>query len=62
MVKKEKGREEKGELYVTVKVSGEPLKRVMTIRGNREKKSGRITPVAELVREAIDFWFEKGKL
>ena len=62
MVKKEKGKEEEGEYYVTVKISGEPLKRVITVRSNREKKMGRITPVAELVREAIDFWFEKGEL
>ena len=54
----EKREEEKGQYTVNVTIGGETLKQVMTIRGNREKETGRITPVAELVREAIGYWYE----
>ena len=59
-----KGEEEKGEGQYTVNVGigGETLKQVIAIRGNREKETGRITPVAELVREAIGYWYKKGGL
>lgn len=63
MVKKEKkGEEEQGgkPFELSVKISGEPLKQLMTERGKREKKTGRMTSISELVREAIDFWYEKG--
>ena len=58
----EKGEEEKGkgEYTVNVTIGGGTLKQVMAIRGNREKETGRITPVAELVREAIGYWYERG--
>ena len=45
---------------VTVKISGEALKQVMSIRGNREKKTGKITPIVEIVREAIGVLHEAG--
>ena len=55
------GEEEKGEGQYTVNVGigGEALKQVMAIRGHREKVTGKITPVAELVREAIGYWYER---
>lgn len=45
-------------LEITVKISGDTLQQVMTIKDNREKTTGRITPVAELVREAIRYWYK----
>ena len=59
---REKGKRDKGEgetFDVTVKVSGDTLQQVMTVRGDREKVTGRITPIAELVREAIRFWYKR---
>ena len=56
--KKGKGQEEKT-FELSVKISGEPLKQLMTERGKREKKTGRMTSISELVREAIDFWYKK---
>lgn len=44
---------------LTVKISGDTLQQVMTVRGDREKVTGRITPIAELVREAIRFWYKR---
>ena len=41
---------------VTVKISGNTLEEVMAIRRKREKATGRIISIAELVREAIDCW------
>ena len=56
-----KGKDEKGEgqHIVNVGIGGEALKQVMAIRRYREKETGRITPVAELVREAVGYWYEK---
>ena len=51
------GQEEKP-FELSVKISGEPLKQLMTERGKREKKTGRMTSISELVREAIDFWYD----
>lgn len=44
---------------VTVKISGNALKQIMAARGEREKHTGRITSIAELVREAIEFWYDR---
>lgn len=57
----EKSEEGKGERGYTINVTigGETLKQIMTERGKREKQTGRITPVAELVREAVGYWYEK---
>ena len=44
---------------VTVKITGDILKQVITVRGNREKTTGRITSIAELVREAIECWYDR---
>ena len=58
--KGQKGRKEGNDFDVTVKISGEALKQVMTIRGSREKKTGKITPVIEIVREAIGVLYDRG--
>ena len=42
---------------LSVKISGEPLRQVMAIRGDREKKTGKITSATEIVREAIERWY-----
>ena len=53
---KEGGEEPTPEL--SVKISGEPLRQVMAIRGDREKKTGKITAATEIVREAIERWYK----
>lgn len=59
MSAKEKRDKERGSNFdVTVKISGSALKQVIIVRGNREKKTGRITSIAELVREAIECWYD----
>ena len=58
----EKGERDKGgekNIDVTVKIAGDVLQQVMTVRGNREKTTGRITPIAELVREAVRYWYKR---
>ena len=58
---KQKGEGDKeGEekIDVTVKISGDILQQVMTIRSDREKITGKPTSIAELVREAIRFWYK----
>ena len=47
----------KGDFDVTVKLSGNELKQVMEIRGRREKRTGKPTSIAELVREAVNLWY-----
>lgn len=42
---------------LSVKISGETLKRVMTMRNDKETTTGRITSIAEIVREAIEYLF-----
>ena len=46
----------KGGEEVTVKLSGDTLKQLISVRGAREADTGRITSIAELVREAIACW------
>lgn len=48
----------KGDFDVTVKLSGNELKQVMAIRGKREKHTGKPTSIAELVREAVNLWYD----
>ena len=43
---------------LSVKISGEPLRQVMAIRGDREKKTGKITAATEIVREAIEYLYK----
>lgn len=57
--KEKRGKGEGDDFDVTVKISGDTLQQVMTVRGDREKGTGRITPIAELVREAIRFWYKR---
>ena len=52
-----RGKEERSNIDVTVKISGSALEQVITVRGNREKMTGRIISIAELVREAIECWY-----
>ena len=59
--KKEEEEEEEKTSELSVKLSGEPLRQLMTIRGNREKETGKITSATEIVREAIGVLYEKGK-
>ena len=47
------------EYTVSVTISGEALKRIRAIRREREKQTGRVTPIAKLVREAIECFYEK---
>lgn len=57
----EKGKgDKKGKenIDVTVKISGSALEQVINVRGNREKTTGRIISIAELVREAIECWHD----
>ena len=57
MSEKGKRRKEGGSnIDVTVKISGNALEEVMAIRRKREKDTGRIISIAELVREAIACW------
>ena len=55
-MKKEEKEGEKGGAELTVKLSGYTLEQLISVRGKREKSTGRITSIAELVREAIDCW------
>ena len=54
----QKGKERESNFDVTVKISGNALKQIITVRGNREKHIGRIISIAELVREAIECWYD----
>ena len=58
--KEQKGEEgEEGESNdVTVKISGIALKQIIAVRGKREQTTGRITTIVELVREAIECWYD----
>ena len=48
----------KGEDFdVTVKLAGTPLEKLMRIRNKREKETGRLAPIAKLVKEAIEEWY-----
>ena len=55
--KQKRGKEGESNIDVTVKISGSALEHVITVRGNREKTMGRIISIAELVREAIECWY-----
>lgn len=55
---KKEEKEGKGGEEVTVKLSGHTLRQVISVRGKREKSTGRITSIVELVREAIDCWVD----
>jgi hypothetical protein len=57
--KEKRGKEGGSNIDVTVKIAGDVLQQVMAVRGNREKSTGRITPIAELVREAIRYWYKR---
>ena len=57
IMKKEK-EGEKGGAELTVKLSGHTLEQLISVRGKREKSTGRITSIAELVREAIACWVD----
>ena len=57
--KKKRGEEGGSNIDVTVKISGNALKQVIIVRGNRERITGRITSIAELVREAIECWYDR---
>jgi len=46
-------REDKGEV-ISLKISGEALKQLIAIRSERERRTGKITSMTELVREAIN--------
>ena len=50
MIAREKG---KGEV-ISLKISGESLKQLIAIRSERETRTGKITTMSELVREAIN--------
>ena len=56
--KQKRGKGERNNIDVTVKISGVTLEQVITVRGNREKTTGRITSIVELVREAIECWYD----
>ena len=56
--KEKRGKEGGSNIDVTVKISGSALEQVITVRGNREKMTGRIISIAELVREAIECWYD----
>ena len=43
---------------VTVKIAGNALRQIIAVRGDREKTTGRIISIAELVREAIECWYD----
>ena len=58
MNEKKESKKGQGGEEVTVKLSGRTLKQVISVRGNRERDTGRISSIAELVREAIDCWAE----
>lgn len=52
----------KGEnLDISMKLSGATLEKVIVMRGKREKQIGKIVSIAELVREAIEYWYEKSE-
>lgn len=55
MEEKEKGQGGGG---VTVKLSGHTLRQVISVRGKRERDTERISSIVELVREAIDCWYD----
>jgi hypothetical protein len=58
--KKKRGEGQGGKtIELSVKLSGEPLKQLMIERGRREKETGRMTSISELVREAIAFWYKE---
>ena len=52
-------REEKGEV-ISLKISGESLKQLIAIRSERERRTGKIITMAEIVREAIGILSERG--
>ena len=45
------------EFEVTVKLAGATLEKVMHMRNKREKETGRLAPIAKLVKEAIEEWY-----
>lgn len=51
------GRDKKGGFIVTVKIEGSHLKYLLEIRAEKEKEMGGIMTIAELVREAIEYWY-----
>lgn len=58
MDEKKESKKGQGGGEVTVKLSGHTLKQVISVRGGRERDTGRISSIAELVREAIDCWYD----
>jgi len=58
MKKEEEEKGEQGDFSVTIKISGSTLRHVMAVRGEREKYTGRLTSIAELVREAVRYWYK----
>ena len=60
MKQKRKGDKGGGDkVDVTLKIFGDALQQVMTIRSDREKTTGKPVSIAELVREAIRFWYKR---
>jgi len=51
-------KKEGGDFSVTVKISGDTLRQVIVVRGEREKYTGQLTSIAELVREAVRYWYK----
>jgi hypothetical protein len=47
-------------LEITVKLSGSTIEKVIAMRGEREKQTGKIVSIVELVREAIEYWYNMG--
>lgn len=58
MNEKKESKKGQGGEEVTVKLSGHALTQVISVRGERENSTGRITSIVELVREAIDCWYD----
>ncbi len=56
-----KGEEGQEEEYfdLSIKISGEPLRQLMAIRADKEKKTRKITSATEIVREAIERWYKE---
>lgn len=54
-------KEGQGSFDITVKISGKTLKQAMVMRIEKEKTTGRIASIAEIVREAINVLYERGE-
>ena len=43
---------------LSIRISGETLKQAMTMRNDKETTTGKITPIAEVVWEAIEYLYK----